>query len=614
MDTTLNTKNFYSGEEFYAHHMLGCLRDAEGGAIFRTFAPMADGMELVLNDEVLPMYKVGDGNFWEAYVQCVSAGDAYEYRIWHGGSHVDHCDPYGMQMELRPAHRSLVADLSHEWHDADWMASRSDCHNKPLNIYELHMGSWRKRSGSEPSDNPTDWYTYDELAEPLVAHLTELGATHVEFLPLMEHPFDGSWGYQPTGFFAATSRYGTPSQLMALIDALHQAGIGAILDFVPVHFATDEWALADYDGTPLFEYPNDAVGVSEWGSRNFMHSRGETCSFLQSAANFWLGAYHFDALRLDAISRIIYWQGDEARGINGMAMDFVKTFNSGCKSLNPGTFMVAEDSTNVPGTTKAVEQGGMGFDYKWDMGWMHDTLDLFQKTPDQRSDNYHELTFSMDYFRNECYLLPLSHDEVVHGKATIANKMSGGDLADKLAQARALYLYMFCHPGKKLNFMGSEIAQMREWDERREQDWFMRTYPAHDAFFRFFCELGKLYCSEPALWDQDYDEAGFVWRESSGEEDVVYAFERVSTAGERLLCVLNLSGDDVASRDIAVPNAEEATVLLNTAWGRFGGDATDADGTKLACTDGAIVLDLPARSGVLLRIEGSQESLHRGTE
>ncbi len=369
----MNTKNFYAGEEFYAHLMLGCLRGAQG-ALFRTFAPMANRVQLVLDGEFLDMQKAGDGNFWEAYVEDVATGTPYEYRIWHGDSYVDHCDPYGMQMEVRPAHRSIVTDLLYEWHDAEWMASRNDCHASPLNVYELNLGSWHKRSGDKPSDDPADWYSYEEIAAPLVEHVKALGCTHVEFMPLNEYPFDGSWGYQPTGFFAATSRFGTPTQLMYLIDQLHQAGIGAILDFVPVHFATDDYGLANYDGTALFEYPNDAVGVSEWGSRNFMHSRGETCSFLQSAANFWLGAYHFDGLRLDAISRIIYWQGDAKRGINGMAMDFVKTFNSGCKSLNPGSFTVAEDSTDVPGTTRAVEQGGLGFDYKWDMGWMHDTL------------------------------------------------------------------------------------------------------------------------------------------------------------------------------------------------------------------------------------------------
>ena len=476
----MDTRNFYAGEEFYAHMMLGCLR-GQHGATFRTFAPMAERVQLVLDGQFMDMNKVWDGNFWELYLPEVASGTPYEYRIWHGGGWQDHCDPYGFQMELRPAHRSIVTDLIYEWHDAEWMATRSNCLDRAMSIYELNLGSWRKRSGDQKSDDPADWYTYEEIAEPLVKHLTEGGFTHVEFMPLGEFPFDGSWGYQPTGFFAATSRYGTPTQLMYLIDQLHQAGIGIILDFVPVHFATDAYGLANYDGTPLYEYPNDAVGVSEWGSHNFMHSRGETCSFLQSAGNFWMGAYHVDALRMDAISRIIYWQGDEGRGINHMAMDFLKTMNAGLKSLNPGVFLVAEDSTDVPGTTKPVAEGGLGFDYKWDMGWMHDTLDLFQTEPGLRAGNYHKLSFSMMYFGNEHYLMPLSHDENVHGKATIAQKMSG-DYDGKFGQARCLYLYMFAHPGKKLNFMGGEFAQLREWDENREQDWFLREYPMHDSF------------------------------------------------------------------------------------------------------------------------------------
>ncbi|MDO4807608.1 MAG: 1,4-alpha-glucan branching protein GlgB [Coriobacteriales bacterium] len=602
----MDTRNFYAGEEFFAQLMLGASITNEG-VRFRTFAPAAERVELVLEDELVPMSKVADGNFWEANVAGAHAGQAYEYRIWHGGSYVDHADPYAFQSELRPAHRSVVADLSFEWHDAEWMSSRTDCHNRPMSVYELHLGSWRKRSGDEPSDDPADWYTYAELAEVLPKYLVGLGATHVEFLPLNEHPFDGSWGYQPTGFFAPTSRYGTPTQLMALIDALHAAGIGCIIDFVPVHFATDAWGLADYDGTPLFEYPNDAVGVSEWGSRNFMHSRGETCSFLQSAANFWLGAYHFDGIRLDAISRIIYWQGDEARGINGMATDFVKTFNNGLRSLNPGCFTVAEDSTSLAGCTKPVEQGGLGFDYKWDMGWMHDTLELFQTGLEYRRDGYHKLTFSMAYFGNERYLLPFSHDEVVHGKATIAQKMAASEVEDKLAQARTLYLYMFAHPGKKLNFMGWEVAQLREWDERREQDWFLRDYPAHDAFFRFACELGAIYRNEPALWEMDYDERGFEWVESSDEEDVTYAFLRKDEKGSRVLCAFNLSGKPV-KKTLSIEGASAATLLLNTDWQRYGGSTPNDSDSELACGKAGLTLTMPACSGKLVRMLGERAS------
>ena len=596
----MDTRNFYAGEEFYAHMMLGCLRGAHG-ATFRTFAPMADRVQLVLDGQFMDMSKCWDGNFWELYLPEVASGTPYEYRIWHGGGWQDHCDPYGFRMEVRPAHRSIVTDLLYEWHDEEWMATRSDCHDRPMSVYELNLGSWRKRSGDQKSDDPADWYTYEEIAKPLVEHLTAGGFTHVEFMPLNEFPFDGSWGYQPTGFFAATSRYGTPQQLMYLIDQLHQAGIGVILDFVPVHFATDAYGLANYDGTPLYEYPNDAVGVSEWGSHNFMHSRGETCSFLQSAGNFWMGAYHVDALRMDAISRIIYWQGDEGRGINNMAMDFLKTMNAGLKSLNPGVFLVAEDSTDVPGTTKPVAEGGLGFDYKWDMGWMHDTLEMFQTEPGLRPGNYHKLTFSMMYFGREHYLMPLSHDENVHGKATIAQKMSG-DYEGKFAQARALYLYMFAHPGKKLNFMGGEFAQLREWDESREQDWFMLQYPNHDAFWRFFRELGHVYRDQPALWEQDYAEAGFTWRVVQADQDVVYAFERISSKGERVLCVLNLSWQGHADYEIQIPDATEGTVLIDSDWWRYGGTTPDDAVKPIPIKDGVLKVDLPTCSGKLIKL------------
>ncbi|MBP3884262.1 MAG: 1,4-alpha-glucan branching protein GlgB [Olsenella sp.] len=597
----MDTRNFYAGEEFFAHLMLGAQTTGDG-VRFRTFAPAAEKVELLLEGEVLPMERFADGNFWETTIAGAHVGQAYEFRIWHGGTCMDHADPYAYQAELRPRHRSVVADLTHEWRDAQWMATRTDCRDRAMNIYELHLGSWRKRSGDEPSDDPSDWYTYDELADMLPSYLSELGATHVEFLPLNEHPFDGSWGYQPTGFFAPTSRYGEPQGLMRLVDALHQAGIGCIIDFVPVHFATDTWGLADYDGTPLFEYPHQDVGVSEWGSRNFMHSRGETCSFLQSAANFWLGAYHFDGIRMDAISRIVYWQGDETRGVNGMAVDFVKTLNSGLRSLNPGCFTVAEDSTSLAGCTTPVEQGGLGFDYKWDMGWMHDTLELFQTPPARRPDTYHKLTFSMAYFANERYLLPLSHDEVVHGKATVAQKMAASDVEGKLAQARALCLYQMAHPGKKLNFMGWEIGQLREWDERREQDWFLRRYPAHDAFFRFACELGALYRSQPALWELDYDEEGFAWVEANGEADVLYAFLRRGTGGACVLCVLNLS-DKPLERTLGVRGATRATLLLDTDWQRFGGSTPDAEGSAVPCSEGGVSVRLAPCSGLLIEAD-----------
>ena len=354
------------------------------------------------------------------------------------------------------------------------------------------------------------WYTYNEIADELIAYLKEYGYNYVEFMPLSEHPFDGSWGYQNTGFYAPTSRYGTAAQLMELIDKLHNSGISAIMDFVPVHFAVDAYGLKEYDGTALYEYPHKDVGESEWGSYNFIHSRREVACFLQSAANYWLKEYHFDGLRMDAVSRLIYWQGDKKRGENGVTINFLKIMNQGLHRLHPTAMLVAEDSTAYPGVTKDVDKGGLGFDYKWDLGWMHDTLKYFACHPYDRGNMPDKITFSIYYAYNERYILPFSHDEVVHGKKTIIDKLNGS-YEQKFAQTRLLYLYMMTHPGKKLNFMGNELAMFREWDERREPDWELLKIPAHDSFHRYIGELDRLYLKEKPLWALDHTYDGFKW-------------------------------------------------------------------------------------------------------
>lgn len=606
----MKSYDFYVGREYDAQGYLGS-HVSEGGVVFRTFAPAADGVVLLLSGQdagqgdgphEYEMHAALDGNFWEVEVAGAREGDAYEYRISHAGTSVDHADPFGRRMELRPAHRSIVCEPTHDWQDGAWMGARASSYDKPMNIYELNLGSWRKRSGEAASDDPADWYHYDELAQPLVDYLHDLGYNYVEFMPLSEYPFDGSWGYQPTGFFAPTSRYGTPEQLMYLVDTLHRAGIGCILDIVPVHFATDSYGLATYDGTALFEYPHEDVGVSEWGSHNFMYSRGETRSLMQSSANMWLRDYHFDGLRMDAISRIIYWQGDEARGVNGNAVDFVRSMNSGLKRLNPSCILIAEDSTNFKGTTRPTKEGGLGFDYKWDMGWMHDTLDFLHMDPYFRGPNYGRLSFSMMYFPNERYLLPLSHDEVVHGKGTIVQKM-WGELDQKFPQARSLYLYMMTHPGKKLSFMGFELAQLREWDERREQDWSLRGCPDHEAFWRFCEALNHTYLDQPALWERDYDPEGFEWRDVTSNERVCFAFERKDSRGGRLLTLLNLSGVTQEDWEVELPDTHNVWVMLDTDWQRFGG--TTPEGAELVKIDGdtgTLSCTLPAFTGLLLGI------------
>ena len=590
---------FYTGKGFDAYEFLGS-HATDGGVTFRTFAPAAAGVCLRYGEKEIeiPMNRAYDGNFYEVTVPGCGEGTTYEFRIYQkDGTYTDHCDPYGFEMELRPAHRSIVSSLSkYTFQDAKWMRQRTTCENTPLNIYELHMGSWHRKT-----DPVRPWYRYDEIAEPLIAHLKESGYNYVEFMPLSEHPCDESWGYQNTGFFAPTSRYGTGAQLMELIDRLHQAGIGAVLDFVPVHFAVDDYSLARYDGSFLYEYPSNDVGVSEWGSCNFMHSRGEVRSFLQSAANYWLKEYHFDGLRMDAISRIIFWNGEESRGVNGNGVDFLKFMNSGLKQQNPNCILMAEDSTSYPDVTKPVEQGGLGFDYKWDMGWMHDTLEYFQMDPEYRSANYHKLTFSMMYFQNEKYLLPFSHDEVVHGKATILQKMNGL-YEQKFPQGRALYLYMMVHPGKKLNFMGNEIGQLREWDEKREQDWELLGYPIHDSFYHYMSELNRIYLAHPALWAEDYEEQGFQWLDCHQEQRCIYAIER-KTEKERLAALFNLGAEMQEDYILEIPGAKpkDVEILLNSDWQRFSGE-TPEDSACYRVVDGKLVFSLPAFSAVLLQI------------
>lgn len=590
---------FYTGRSFDAHHYLGAHLTTEG-AVFRTFAPSATKISLIgefSGWEELPMHKVYDGNFWECTVPQAKPGMKYKYRIYRpDGTWLDHCDPYGFFMELRPHNASILQDLSsYTFQDESWMRRRTDGKNRPVNIYEVHLGSWRTNP-----ENPNGWFNYEEIAQRLIPYVKEAGFNYIELMPLSEHPSDASWGYQNTGFFSPTSRYGTPQQLMALVDRCHQAEIGVILDFVPVHFAVDDYALWNYDGTPLYEYPSWDVGRSEWGSCNFMHSRGEVRSFLQSAAHYWLEEFHFDGLRMDAVRNLLYWQGDEARGTNQGGIQFLRELNRGLKERHPTAMLIAEDSSTYPGVTRSVGQGGLGFDYKWDMGWMHDTLSYFQSDPKERPQKYHQITFSMQYFYNERYLLPFSHDEVVHGKATILQKMNG-DYEQKFPQGRALYLYMFLHPGKKLNFMGSEFGQLREWDESREQDWELLHYPIHDGFYHFFQALNHLYLEHPALWAEDYQSDGFAWLDCRQEARCLYALERRG-GGERLAAVFNFSDQYQENYHLNIPQAQGLTLLLDSDSAPFGG-STQQPVDYLPVTEGQVTLTLPPFSGRVYRIQ-----------
>lgn len=590
---------FYTGKIFDAYQFLGAHMES-GGVTFRTFAPGASRISLIgeFNDwQEWEMHKIYDGNFWECHAPAAVPGQMYKYRIYRQDqSYMDHCDPYGFGMELRPDSASYIRDLSeYTYQDSRWMQKRSDCKNKALNIYEIHFGSFKK-----PSDKADDWYTYTEMADILIPYLKEYGYNYVEIMPLSEHPCDESWGYQNTGFFSPTSRYGTASELMEFIDRCHRSDIGVILDFVPVHFAVDGYALAHYDGTALYEYPHHDVGVSEWGSCNFMHSRGEVRSFLQSAANYWLTEYHIDGIRMDAISRIIYWQGEPARGVNNTAVEFIREMNRGLKEMHPAAMLSAEDSTSYPGVTKPAKEGGLGFDYKWDMGWMNDTLDYFRTGPRYRTESYHKLTFSMMYYYNDAFLLPLSHDEVVHGKASIMQKMHG-DYDEKFPQARAFYMYMYAHPGKKLNFMGNEFGQLREWDEKRQQDWDILTYPIHDAFHRFIKELNHIYLKHPAFWQTDHDTAGFSWIDCHQEGRCIYSFERIA-GKERILAVFNFSDQVQEDYMLELKDARTLTLLLASDAQEYAG-TKKYDKTVIETPGGRAALTLTPYSGIYYLVD-----------
>lgn len=440
------------------------------------------------------------------------------------------------------------------------------------------------------------WYRYDELATQLVPYLKEYGYNYIELLPIGEHPCDESWGYQCSGFYSPTSRYGTLDDYKKMIDILHHNDIGVIMDFVPVHFALDAYALAKFDGTALYEYPHKDVGNSEWGSCNFMHSRGEVRSFLQSCANYWLKEYHVDGLRMDAISNMIYWQGNPARGVNKDAVVFLQNMNEGLVNRHSGILLAAEDSTVYPGVTKRVAEGGLGFTYKWDMGFMHDTLEYFQKDTGERLNNRNKLTFSMHYFKDERYLLAFSHDEVVHGKATIIQKMNG-DYDRKFPQARALYAYMAAHPGKKLNFMGNEIAHFREWDEKREQDWNLLDFPKHREFAAYMQALNHLYLSEETLWN-DYGGDGFEWVHAVSqnypdtEHSCVFAWKRKAENGRQLLCVFQFA-DRADGVTLPLAEDEKPELVFDTDWMEFGG-ATPKQDEVLTAQNGRAVTKMAA--------------------
>lgn len=588
----MDMHEFYMGNVFDAYEFFGAHPTPDGTA-FRTFAPSADRITIIGEwNDWQEENMIKDGHVWSYFSARAKKGQMYKYVIYSSLGRVEHCDPYGFAMELRPNFASIITDLDeYKFTDSEWLEKRSKNYNEPLNIYEVHLGSWH----TDP-DNENGWYSYSDIADKLIKYVKKHHYTHIEFMPLSEHPADCSWGYQNTGFFAPTSRYGTPAQLMKLIDKCHKNDIGVIMDFVPVHFAIDGYALAKYDGTCLYEYPDSDVTISEWGTCNFIHSRREVCCFLQSAANYWLEKYHFDGLRMDAISRAIYWQGKPERGVNKCTVDFLKKMNSGLHALHPTAMLIAEDSTAFPKVTAPVEYDGLGFDYKWDLGWMNDTLDYFRTPPAERKYHHGKITFSMQYFYNELYLLPISHDENVHGKATVIQKM-WGDYEVKFPQARAFYMYMYSHPGKKLNFMGGEFAQFREWDETREQDWDMLKYPLHDSFLRYMTDLEKLYTTRPSLYNGEYNPDCFKWILPDESDRSVFAYKRCAE-NETTICLLNFSDKE---QNITIPadGLTDLKELINSDSNIYSGETEVKRSVKIKPAGGEFSVKLSPFSGRL---------------
>ena len=563
MDQARIIEDFHQGHCIDAWQMFGAHFAYEGseGVRFTVYAPHARNVSVIgsFNDwdgTRDRMSRTGFSGIWSVFVAGVKEWDSYKFRIEDkNGKFHDKSDPYAFYSETRPENASKVYNFHDiRWNDDDWMANRTVGYDQPVSVYEVYAGGWKK-NGKYP-------YTYGMLEENLIPYVKEHGFTHIELMPLNEHPFDGSWGYQASGYYSCTSRYGNPTEFARFVDACHRAGIGVIMDIVPVHFVKDVFGLRKFDGQALYEYRKPEDAESQWGTLNFDLWSEEVRSFLISSAVFWCRIYHIDGIRMDAVANMIYWGGNSNRGTNEGALNFMKRFNYYLKKEFPGVMLIAEDSSDFPHVTASTLDGGLGFDYKWDLGWMNDTLKYYATDPIYRSYDHNKLTFSMAYFYSERFLLSLSHDENVHGKKTIVDRM-WGTYEQKFAQARNLYAYMFAHPGKKLNFMGNEIASFREFDEKKELDWFLLKYPKHDSFLRFFTDINRIYTSHPALFQKDYDFYGFQWIDADNAKQSVYSFFRQSDS-EYLLCIMNMTPVSYEIYDVPVPAKGTWTEIMNT--------------------------------------------------
>jgi 1,4-alpha-glucan branching enzyme len=556
--------------------------DGVRGVNFAVWAPNASAVSVVgdFNDwdaSQHPMRSLGDRGVWELFVAGAQEGARYKFEVRHRDGELRlKADPLAREAELPPATASVVNVSRHEWSDEPWMQDRARgaLLERPLSIYEVHLGSWRRAPDGREM-------TAEELGGALATYARDLGFTHVELLPVMAHPFTGSWGYQVTSYYAPTPRLGSPDELRAMIDRLHREGVGVILDWVPAHFPRDDWALARFDGTALYEHADPRRGSHpDWGTLVFNVARNEVRNFLIADALYWLREFHADGLRVDAVASMLYrdysrrqgeWTPNELGGREDLdAVAFFKELNEVIHSRVPGVLSVAEESTAWPGVSRPTFLGGLGFGFKWNMGWMHDTLEYFAKDPVYRRYSHHQLTFSLMYAFSENFVLPLSHDEVVHGKRSLLAKMPG-DRWQQLANLRALYAYMWAHPGKKLLFMGQELAEEQEWSHERALQWELAERADHAGIQTLVRDLNHVYRREPALWERDSDGGGFAWLEANDADANVVAFMRLDREGVALVCVCNLSPVVRERYRVGLPAGGQWRELLNTDSERYGG-------------------------------------------
>jgi len=582
--TGWDLEGFHSGGDTEVWKRLGShvvtIDDDERGPItgtrFAVWAPNAQAVEVISDFNWWTgdrMRLIPGSGVWGTFVEGVDEGTLYKFRIqdqwgtWH-----EKVDPMARYSEQAPQNASIVTETHYEWNDAEWIARReaSRAHAEPMSVYEVHLGGWRHG------------LSYRELADQLVSYVTWQGYTHVEFMPLAEHPFAPSWGYQVTGYFSPTSRYGSPDDLRYLIDKLHQAGIGVIMDWVPGHFPKDDWALGRFDGTALYEHADPRQGEhKDWGTYIFNYGRNEVKSFLVSSALYWISEFHADGLRVDAVASMLYldysreegqWVPNKYGGRENLeAIDFLRYVNSHLYSRHPGILMIAEESTSFPGVTKPVDDGGLGFGFKWNMGWMNDSLRYLELNPFHRQYHHGEMTFAMVYQYSENFILPISHDEVVHGKGSMITKIPGDDW-QQFASLRAFYSYMWSFPGKQLVFMGQEFGQRHEFDESVSLEWFVADLWGHGGLKRLFRDLNKIYKENPALWQLDSDPRGFEWINADDAGNNLFSWLRRSDDGSTIACFTNFSPNPQTDYRIDLPMEGVWTEILNT-------DSLEYDGT-----------------------------------